>query len=80
LLAQKSAAAHLARLLVVLAGAQFLLHPTPFDQLLESAKSQTDGFPIVNPHPQTHSTSTSFGELDKKPQGVPQAPRRELWG
>src|SRR5262249_51256192 len=47
----------LAGLLVVLVGAEFLLHSAPLDQLLEQPESLTDRFLVVNPHAQTHSSS-----------------------
>ena len=61
LLAQQSAAAQLARLLVVLPRAKFFLHAAAFDQFFESPQGESDGFTIVNPHPQPHCSS-----VDKK--------------
>jgi hypothetical protein len=49
--------AGLAWLLVILVSAQFALHPTSLDQLLEATQRRANRFPIVNTHPQTHKHS-----------------------
>jgi hypothetical protein len=51
LLPQLSPAANLTGFFVVFPLAQFLLQSTAFQELLESAQSRADGFPIMNAHP-----------------------------
>jgi hypothetical protein len=51
LLAELGSAADLARLLIVLPLAKFLLQTTAFQELFESSKCCTDGFPVVDAHP-----------------------------
>src|SRR5438067_13685506 len=46
-----------ARLLVVLMGAKFFLHPAPLDQFLEPSQCLTDRLLVMNPHAQAHSSS-----------------------
>jgi hypothetical protein len=50
-LAELCAAAHLARFLIMLPLAQFLLNATAFEQLLEPAQRQSNWFSVVNTHP-----------------------------
>src|SRR4051812_31096689 len=51
------AGAGLARLLVILVGAQLALQAAALDQLLEPPQGRTDRLPVVNPHPQSHIAS-----------------------
>src|SRR5260370_29774411 len=47
-----------AGLFVILMGAKFFLHSAPLDQFLESPQCLADRFLVVNPHAQTHSSSS----------------------
>src|SRR5262245_66186343 len=51
-------APRLARLLVVLVRPQFLLHPAPLDEFLEPSQGCPDRLPVVDPHPQSHASSS----------------------
>jgi hypothetical protein len=55
--AKTGTAAQLARLFIMLVGPQLLLHAASFDQLLESAQRQGDGFFVMDAHPQGHPGS-----------------------
>jgi hypothetical protein len=45
----------------VLVCPKFFLYATALDELLEPAQGQPDGFPVVNPHTQRHSSSFQKG-------------------
>jgi len=69
LLAQLSATSCLTRLLVILAFSQFFLNTTSFEEFLEPAQGQVNGFSVVDTHPQRHagqplSVSKNLGWVD----------------
>src|SRR5262249_2880553 len=59
LFAEFGAAAKFAGLLVVTPLLEFLDDPTAFEQLLEAPQRRMNRFAVVNPHPESHASSSN---------------------